>query len=173
LGDEADHYRDWGKEGCWEGLSVRSGTLLVSVRVRLAAGPLTADCATTTEQPIVAMANAVLDGLSAYRTFGQAVDDPARRAQAVRRIESGELRPKANSIVTLPPDLADLSDLGQVVARHHGKTWVIVFFEVSGILGHYSGWVYAPQDDLTSDPLGSHHTPVITSISPSWSYIVV
>lgn len=115
----------------------------------------------------------LLDDLAAFRSVGLAVDDPAARDRVARLITDGTLQPGERDLITLPAEFANLSDSGEVIALHDGDDWTIVFFEVRGILDHYSGWVFRSGGELgvDEDPLGGADAAV-ERIDDRWFHVV-
>jgi hypothetical protein len=174
LGDAASLSRSWGGRGCSAVLAVRDGTLIVSVQVRLATGPAASDCELETPtEYLVTVARSLLDNLSAFRAVGLPIDDRAARDRAVSLIVDGTLRPGDRDLVALPPEFASLSDTGEVVATRVGDDWTIVFFEVRGVVDHYSGWVFRSRGTLgaNEDPLGGG-SATVRRIDDHWFHVV-
>jgi hypothetical protein len=173
LGDEASSARSWGVQGCSAVLAVRDGTLIVSVQVRLASGAAAADCALPAPTDYLeTVARSLLDNLGAFRAVGLPVDDAAARDRAARLITDGSLRPGERDLVTLPPEFANLSDGSEVVARRDVDGWTIVFFEVRGLVDHYSGWVFRSNGKLGADedPLGGG-SATVKRIDAHWFHV--
>jgi hypothetical protein len=173
LGDEASSARSWGDQGCTAVLAVRDGTLIVSVQVRLANGAAAVDCGLDAPTDYLeTVARTLLDNLGAFRAVGLPVDDPAARDRAARLITDGTLRPGERDLVTLPPEFASLSDSGEVIARRDADGWTIVFFEVRGLVDHYSGWVFRSTGKLGADedPLGGG-SATVERIDEHWFHV--
>jgi hypothetical protein len=156
IGEDARLSRTWSERGCAAVLAVGDGTLIISVQVRLEAGPATADCGL--EAPtdyLEKVGHILLDGLAPFRAVGLPVDDLAARDVVVDLITDGNLEPDDREIVTLPPEFAHLSDSGDVIAIRDADDWTIVFFEVRGMVDNYSGWVFRSSGNLGAeeDPL--------------------
>jgi hypothetical protein len=174
LGDTAVLSRSWGPRGCTAVLAVRDGTLIVSVQVRLAPGATTSDCGIDPPSDYLeTTARALLDNLVAFRAVGLPVDDAVGRNRAVKLITDGTLRPGDRDLITLPSEFASLSDSGEVIAMHDGKDWTIVFFEVRGMVDHYSGWVFRSSGKLGADedPLQGGGATVVR-IDDHWFHVV-
>jgi hypothetical protein len=174
LGDAANLARSWSERGCKAVLAVRDGTLIVSVQVRLTSGPAASDCGLDAPNDYLeAVARTLLDHLGAYRALGFPVDDPAARNRVARLITDGTLKPRERDLVTLPPEFASLSDTGEVVASRDGDDWTIVFFEVRGMVDHYSGWVFRSNGELGADedPLGGG-SAIVKRIDDHWFHVV-
>jgi hypothetical protein len=174
LGDEARLVRTWGAQGCSAVLAVRKGTLVVSVRVLLTPGSSTADCGTPAPtEYLETIARGLIEALAPFASVGLPVDDLAGRNRAVQLIVSGKLIPSDRDLVTLPADLAHLSDSAEVVAMRDGADWTIVFFEIRGVVDHYSGWVFTSTGKLgpDEDPLGGG-SAVVKRIDAHWFHVV-
>ena len=173
LGDEASSARSWGDLGCTAVLAVRDGTLIVSVQVRLAKGAAAVDCGLDAPTDYLeTVARTLLDNLAGFRAVGLPVDDPVARDRAARLITDGTLRPGERDLVTLPPEFASLSDGGEVIARRDGEGWTLVFFEVRGLVDHYSGWVFRSSGNLGADedPLGGG-SATVERIDEHWFHV--
>ena len=174
LGDEARLARTWGPIGCAAVLAARKGTLVVSARVLLKRGAVSADCASSPPtEYLETVVSGLVDALApTFASVGLPVDDPEARQRAVQLIVSGKLVPGEPDLVTLPADLALLSDTGEVVAMHDGADWTIVFFEFRGVVDRYSGWVFVSTGKLGADedPLGGGSAEV-RRIDAHWFHV--
>lgn len=174
LGDEARLARTWGPIGCAAVLAARKGTLVVSARVLLKPGAAAADCGSPAPMEYLeTVVTGLLDALApSFASVGLPVDDPEARQRAVQLILSGKLVPGEREIVKLPPNLALLSDTGEVIATHDGADWTIVFFEFRGVVDRYSGWVYVSTGKLgpDEDPLGGGSAKV-NRIDAHWFHV--
>ena len=148
LGDEANRFRAWGAAGCREALAVRSGTLALSARVRLAPGPAKADCGSAAPAGYLeAVLGRLLDGLAPGRAGAhRGRPRPPRGGGAAHRGGKAQAGRGHRHAAQGP---RDLSEQGRVGVRHRGDEWAIVFFEADGILGHYTGWVHSSSGDLS------------------------
>ncbi|MBU0679510.1 MAG: hypothetical protein KJ626_15525 [Verrucomicrobia bacterium] len=82
-----------------------------------------------------------------------------KRMEVVRMVESGELVPDEIGLIALPRGLDQTSKGGgKIMVEWEGNVIRVLFYYYRGMLGHFSGYVYRPDDTEPKDgDFGSEH----------------
>lgn len=97
------------------------------------------------------------------------------RDEVARRIIAGELRPNVSynaTLIHLPDSLRHLSlGGGDVVIDGAGERTKILFFTFRGILHHFAGFVYSPDDSAPQDGDFLSDFIIIRRMDKNWYYV--
>lgn len=99
----------------------------------------------------------------------------ADRAQVVRQIASGELRPNVphnSSLVALPGEFASASlGGGEIEVQRDGDKLMILFFTFRGVLDNFAGFVYTSDDSVPKNGDFAGEFIITKKIQDRWYYI--